>query len=581
MADLIQRLNTLLNKTDRLYQETITYPNDCELINILIELVNSNHVFTMPQVNKFIIRACHPNGKLNFISSDIIEHINIIKYIFTNYNISEEHVMKICRDRYVMANDRYSAFDALFERKYDFTMTCYEYLCKNNYKYYNMQYYNTFHTNVIFLACSAIFNKRNDVFNICQKLIIHNTEPFEIKHLELLYIFLKHKYLKNADKEKTFVLLDTIISKCNDNNEIIQFIMNLKLGEARSVDNDELMIVDYALDKFKYSEILTKYILENLIIDKPDYLYKLKEKGYVVTAEDINRVYEAMDKFYTSNPIPDNHSSLIPEKKLIPAKKFKADTSIPVFELFKIFKVQPNINTLNIACNKDRTDTITTIIENYGIIPEKTTLDMSMSRLNYDIISKLLKYKLTPDDETFYKIYNRWGDDHRNESYTQIIELLIIHGLNINITHIKYLIKEKICLHNLERFGISYNEELYFVCYINNYFPTEYTSKCSKCSINPILLQMYDLCKTKKLRYEKLIEFMKTKNIKLDRFALDYLIEFNPDVSRDIMMDYKCVPSIITGFKRCKIPDELLQKIIKQHNISEKEMFEQYDMKFD
>jgi len=577
MADLVQRLNTLLNKTDQLYRETTTYPNDCELINILIQLVNSNHLFTTAQVNKFIIRACYPNGKPNFISSDIIEHINIIKYIFTDYNISEEHIIKICKDRYVSAYGRYSAIDCLFERKYDFTMTCYEYLCKNNYKYFDMQDYNTFHTNVIFIGLTAIVRDRNDVFKICEKLITQNNNPFDIKHLELLYIFLKTQSFKDPGKEKILVLLNTILSKCKDNNEIIQFIINLKLGEGRR-EMDELMIVDYALDKFEHSDILTKYILENLVINKPDYLFKLKKKGYVVTAEDINRIYEDMDKFYTSNPISDSYSSLIPEKKLIPRKKYKTDTSIPVFELFKILKVQPNINTLNIACKKDSTDDITTIIENYGIIPEKTTLDMCMNRLNYDIISKLLKYKLTPDDETFYKIYNRWGDDHRNESYTQIIELLIIHGLNINITHIKYLIKEKICLHNLERFGISYNEELYFVCYINNYFPTEYTSKCS---INPILLQMYDLCKSKKLRYEKLIEFMKTKNIKLDRFALDYLIEFNPDVSRDIMMDYKCMPSIITGFKRCKIPDKLLEGIIEQHNISEKEMFEQYDMKFD
>ncbi len=573
MANNVQRLNTLLNKKNCLYNEFVS-GNDGELINILIELVNSNYIFTSVQVNKFIGQACTPPYNKPFIISTIPEHIMIIKYIFMNFNICNEKIKKICAHRYLQANRTFNCIDYLFEKKHNFTMECFEYLYRTEYDFLKIDNYDVCNNNIIFMAFISVINiKNNKIFNKLLK-IITKSNTFNIEYLEIIRMgLLYRRYNRDPskfDKKNLILLLDAIFTKSNNPNhkdEIIQFAINNKIGR----DSNTTILLDYIIDKFDYSKVFAEYILDAITSFMPEYIFKLSEKGHKITIDEINKIYDDNVSFKIINT--SNYKHILPTKRGEALQKY-GQIVINTIDLFEIFKIKPNLTTLNIAHKRGISSDITFLTDIHNIIPEKSTLDICIGRLDYDLISSVLKYKLTPDDDTFYNLGKK---DYRNsnDKFEKIIELLIMHGLVIGAKHINYLISNNIYLAELGRFGVAYDEELYFMCYLNNYFPAEYLTKFT---INPILIKMYDLCKSKNLKYDKLITFLKSNDIKLDRYALDYLINSNINVGVEIMDTYKCIPSIITAFKQSKVPPVLIEDIMKKYNVGKNDMFEQYVM---
>jgi tRNA uridine 5-carbamoylmethylation protein Kti12 len=98
--------------------------------------------------------------------------------------------------------------------------------------------------------------------------------------------------------------------------------------------------------------------------------------------------------------------------------------------------------------------------------------------------------------------------------------------------------------------------------------------------IDSNILKMYEMCSGKSLSMEELANFLKKNNIKLDRYAMDYLMRYHPDVSICIMQNYNCMPSVISAFKNSGVPKECIEKYMKENNISGDSMFEPYDIEF-
>src|SRR5271154_6371889 len=109
-------LNKLLKSPTKLNDEANTYPNDCPLINLLIELTNNNYDFTRFQFKRIFCQIVYTIGRSNFLESDKQEFKNITTYLFTNYDISESQFFELCDDH------TKCACDILFAKQYNFTL---------------------------------------------------------------------------------------------------------------------------------------------------------------------------------------------------------------------------------------------------------------------------------------------------------------------------------------------------------------------------------------------------------------------------------------------------------------------------
>jgi hypothetical protein len=236
-----------------------------------------------------------------------------------------------------------------------------------------------------------------------------------------------------------------------------------------------------------------------------------------------------------------------------------------------MFDLIPTLNELNIACNMGCSKTGIYLMDTYNIIPEKDTLDICVSKLNYELIEKVLHYKLSPDETTLNYLKNELNI----YDIPKIVDLLLAHGLTINDSHMDFLLSNKIAVNDLERFGIKYDDKLYFKCFMYNFLPIDYLSKMV---IDKNIQKLYDLCKSKKTNYDKLINFMKTNNVGLNKYALDYLMNNNHTIALVMMNKHDCVPSLLSMGKKCYLPHRMLRDIVEKNSIDELDMLKCYDI---
>ena len=90
------------------------------------------------------------------------------------------------------------------------------------------------------------------------------------------------------------------------------------------------------------------------------------------------------------------------------------------------------------------------LLTKYKIIPDCEILNICILTSNYELINKILQYKLIPDKNILYEFIDATYTN--NELTIKIIELLIQYGLVINKDDISYLSNKNIKLNDLERF---------------------------------------------------------------------------------------------------------------------------------
>jgi hypothetical protein len=217
-----------------------------------------------------------------------------------------------------------------------------------------------------------------------------------------------------------------------------------------------------------------------------------------------------------------------------------------------------------------------------------------------EIIKYVLSQKIDPDETTLKALvesckrkkignnmvrYRRNRKIRRNERIIKkkkvtvpkvmvILNMLMGHGLKINLNCIGMLLSLNLYLPNLETYNIPYDEDLYFMCYVNEYFPDEYMSKFT---IDKNILIMRDFVKNKLNTYTKFTKFIKDNNIVLDNYMLDkvFLMRYQLRKLHDTIFIYNnCIPSPITMYKKIcnKVPKEFIMKFDKKimlvnHNV--------------
>ena len=569
------QLNKLLKSTKKLSLK------DTVLVNLLVELIDNNYNFTPQQFDMFVNQICYKNGKLPcYLIWQEEKPVKIIKYMITHYDITPKQMTNICYAIGISSGGHY-IIDILFRNKYNFTIEHFKLLGQAKYKCPEIDDYNLLHNNVIFSACLDIINNRHENwknFKDCILLVENNTNIFDIQQLEIILCFLSITKHTIINYKSLNILLDGLFLNHVDKNQIFQLIMK----DKNFVSNLCVAVISYIINKFDYDVLFAEYVCENIISYEPHIIFDLMIKGHKITTSNLNAILKNFDVITL---VYDNRfvSIGLPNKYFTKCKIGNTHFII-VVNLFEIFKLLPDIDTLNIACKKDNIQNVNIIIQKYNVIPDKSTLDICSASRNYNFINTIINYKITPDKYTLKILCSNIPNNlNSHENIKKIVELFIEHGLVINIKIFTYLALKGILLDDLERFDIKYDEQIYFLCYLNDQFTDRYQNKFI---FDTNIIALHKLCRKRSITYDKVITFLKNNNVKLDRFALDLIYDRTPSLGAKFTNDHGCMPSVLTlnkrfivgpyfGSPKLRVSPEYL---VKNYKLTAADMFETYEI---
>jgi hypothetical protein len=102
-------------------------------------------------------------------------------------------------------------------------------------------------------------------------------------------------------------------------------------------------------------------------------------------------------------------------------------------------------------------------------------------------------------------------------------------------------------------------------------------TEMKKFVIDEKILEMHALCGKRKLKINKLLKFLKENNMDIDRFGLEFLMQYNYSIYYTLYARHgEYAPSILSPYKIRCLRHETIPELAKKYNITATEMFEQY-----
>lgn len=252
--------------------------------------------------------------------------------------------------------------------------------------------------------------------------------------------------------------------------------------------------------------------------------------------------------------------------------------------------VKPNRTTLKLMGERDY-DQFIKIIEKWKIIPDKECLDyilqnadLSSDKIKH-VIVKIMSYKVETDEESYAKMVS--NIKLKNKDFEYYLELMIECGLDITIRQVKEALLNKRTIKDIERFGIEYDEYLYYLCHRYKTWPREYKGKI-EASMEKKILGLRELCKHPKIMKEKLINYMALHNVKIDRYCLENAFRNNSYLKNFMLYELKLLPTIFILIEphlyreyksgKNKLNYNMADRIESEYNFDWKTMKESYDI---
>ena len=564
-------LNKLLSTNQKLAKERKSYPNNCKLTTLLEKLIEKKYKFTREQFDMFIEQACIKNiyGR-SFIGSLelIIKNINI--YMIRLFDMTNDQV-NIVFDLIERDNNINYCINILFEKNYKFTAHHYGVLSCINYDCPIIDNFKVLHNSVIYAGCiDMLKNPGGKNYEKCLEIAAKDKGPFNIEYFDIILECLNNRgncFRIYSIEVDLFRLLDLIFHA-----DAKQIIFEHAIQKINCHCPMHINIVQYILGKYGYNDNFLVYVLEQVMDVSPKILLNLMLIGYKITSNEINLLLASHNYIYLDKSEIDIYEQINLTHKILTRYLVDEYIKIPIIDMFDIFKILPNIETLNCMCKStSHYATIDILFNKYKIVPTKQTLDISVKLLNVELIRKILNYKLIPDSTTIKNILIHYTQDV--SKINEVIELCINYGFVATIDDVGYLLSLRYVLPNLERFNIAYDEHLYFVCYWQSYFPDEYLSKFM---IDTNVIEMHRLCR-EGYSFSKIIKFLKNKNLRLDRYAMELLLMSDIYVIDEIIKKYGCIPAEISIYKATK-SIAMMEFAKKKYNVTTYDMFEQYEM---
>ena len=241
-------------------------------------------------------------------------------------------------------------------------------------------------------------------------------------------------------------------------------------------------------------------------------------------------------------------------------------------KLSLIFKhIEPTIETFELLFkyHTDNKKLICAMMEKHKFDPNINCLNNLMLCCDKSIvdIKWLLDCKIIPNDTTIDNLVSNNVCCDENE---EIVELLLSYGYKITYESLEKLFNDDIFIDNLERFGIPYDEKLYYLCYKSS---LDLLNKYNF-DINPTLLSLRKMILGRKVDQYKVIKYMEDNDIKPDRYCADNVL--NKSVLLDYFLNKNYIPSQILFINSMRGKKGLFDKIMKNSNFDYKIMGAQY-----
>ena len=262
------------------------------------------------------------------------------------------------------------------------------------------------------------------------------------------------------------------------------------------------------------------------------------------------------------------------DKSLI--EKASDNNFISCYKFFRLLNIIPNEETFELGCKVSNGDVINDCTKIFKMLPTNKHLQIMLGsyNLNLDLLNDILCYKILPTKEDLKILINNSSSGSRHQG----IELLIKYGLVLDINDIAETLKNKIIIHDLDRFNIPYDETLYYYCYIYNCFPYD-----NKMEIDKNVLELRKMCRTTATTLDAFIKYVKTNNVMPDRYCYDHACYNNINILSH-MTHLKCPPTLAKyywlGLARNGFQHNEFKEYITLNNIDVEYMQTKYNVDF-
>jgi hypothetical protein len=339
------------------------------------------------------------------------------------------------------------------------------------------------------------------------------------------------------------------------------------------------------------------YCIENGFIPSKQFTYDAIEHGIFyelplyfhnkleikITTDIMNKLLNKSSTFITTY----GHSISIKTAKLLNfgysqdlVDKSIINGQIDMYTFCKLLNVAPNEETLRISMVKQLKHVFDDYAEIYKITPDADILRLILDQpvVNLDMLNSILCYKILPTKKDFEVFMNSNMSYGKSET---VVELMIKHGLQLDLDDIKLALKHKLGIKNLERFNIPYDEKLYYWCYIYDYYPYD------DMNVDNHIFQLRKLCRNSATSEHEFIQYMENNKIMPDRYCFDHACRNNKSL-RMFFVD-SCDPTlgmyywsgmayVHQHYVQAFTSTNTFLKYVNAHNISEEYMRTQYDI---
>ncbi len=604
----VKRLNQIIKNNSDIYNEK-RFNMDfdlTELLKLVLVLHEKEYKFSEHQLNKIVSKVVAYEVYACFLTEpkSAIQK-NCIDVLFTHIITTQEHVTQLLNNLNHSRAKNYYIIDLLFKINYTFTFRNLELIIELDYNIHNYRPI-IFEQSTLSNFILQLLMPRNkvDPYRCIFEDLINKTESIPETYIVTLFEYLDNELFDCKEFNVAFVIsiIYTLLKKINnyDKDTLLNIIVK------NNIYNIELN--QFIIQNIGYNDKYLDFIFSSCNISL---LFELIIIGFVPTVDTLNKILHAnydipgnnkmeIDaikkycdiiggdfKVYFYGEINKTNVEVLPKGPKKKASKGKPTTiyAIEIYDLFSLLKIEPTFDTISKLIKLKKHDIINEILSKNLIISDKKLLDITIKTFDIKLIDMILKYKITPDIETLNIIISK----HLSDKYTkskkilEILELLIHYGLQINFDNIKDLLSASLYVNNLERFNILYDEDLYFVCYINSYFPEEYMKKFT---IDKNVLTMRHYQWKKNNTTDNFIEFVTKNNLKIDRYTIGRLFLNNNVNCIDLMIKYKFIPDLITTLNSqvnyIKFPmnkkSAMCKYIVETNHITKEYMMEVFEI---
>lgn len=591
MERLLRNRNELLSELHPISQNNLT--------NIILELHGNNYKFKPKHCNDIFNQITYedPNGNDNDVNNYLFrkyhpDHIKVIIILFESITLNFRQIRDLIEQSHI--NNNYYWLDLLLDINYKFTLSdiiiMSQIYKKGKSFYVNNKIENSisFENGTIMYTILKLISTdkiSEEYFNKTIN-IINGLYQLDPQHFALAVHGLKCYTFTN--KEKGYIFISTLFLSCIKNTQNKDTLFNIICKNGLKHNILCKLLVQHIYNDTLFEILYNKNKLhQNLEL----LFYMVQYHNFIVTENILNKFLlktemgkisiEMKDFKYLNNIIHNKKCTITSFNNILVNFNFDNgefieitnDTmictgKINIVDLFDIFKIKPNNDTLSIIMERGYARSFDKLINEHNFQINEECLTQSIKSGKIDLIAKILQYSVKPTKfmlemlcgpgtkNVFLPCNIKARFTHRrmqieknktkyNMKIINIVELLIKHGLVIDLSCVSLLLSCDCVLTDLARFNIEYDENLYFECYINEYWPKEYMDKFT---IDKNILNMRHLM-FKGTTETIIIQFITTHNVKFDGYSLEFGLMNNNKFAKILMNKHNWSPSYPTLYK--------------------------------